>query len=357
MASVFIQSSGGGGSGVDTNTYVVSGSVSGNNLILTKSDFSTINVDVSTLVGGGSGTDTNTYVSSGSVSGNNLTLTMSDSSNVVIDVSTLVGGSSGGGTDTNTYVLSGSVSGNNLTLTNNDSTTINVDVSSLTIDNNTALASGNVSGNTLTLTNSDSTTIDVDVSSLNAGGMSTTFTNLANNDLLQYSSSSSSWENSKDLNINTLTCIDGNTAIIASAQNGLSLFGSTTTDNSMNGNFVVNSNFFLKANLVSQNTPATFTQSGNSLPLDFQNLSYRVVKCTTSYNITALTITNDIAGAQMIVYITGTLGGSGLTISASNLGTNIKTSYSDVTLANGESAVMTITSDGTTKYVMCSKFS
>lgn len=52
-----------------------------------------------------SGVDTNTYVSSGAVAGNNLTLTLSDLSTVVIDVTALVGG--GGSALTLTKVQTG----------------------------------------------------------------------------------------------------------------------------------------------------------------------------------------------------------------------------------------------------------
>ncbi len=83
----------------ETQPRVVSGTITGTDLILTRDDSSILTVDVSSLL---DDTDTNlSRVVSGIVSGNTLTLTRGDSSTIAVDISSLIGG---GGTGTVTSI-------------------------------------------------------------------------------------------------------------------------------------------------------------------------------------------------------------------------------------------------------------
>jgi hypothetical protein len=105
-----------GGSTLETLTSL---SLSGNILTYVDENSTSNNIDLSPYL---DNTDTNTYVVSGSVSGNTLTLTMSDATTVDIALSL---------TDDNTHVVTGSIDTQTkiITLTKNDTTTVPVDLS------------------------------------------------------------------------------------------------------------------------------------------------------------------------------------------------------------------------------------
>lgn len=102
---------------LNTDTYINGASVTGSTLRLERNDSTNIDVDLSsflddtnlvTSVNGQTGdvvipAGSDTYVTSGAVSGNDLVLTLNDSSQVTIDVTDLVGGSTSG----NSYILNG----------------------------------------------------------------------------------------------------------------------------------------------------------------------------------------------------------------------------------------------------------
>ena len=152
--------------------YVVSGVVTGQNLVLTMSNGTTVTIsltsiftaiDAEDLTGVSFNTATRTltvnqgsrsfsatipdtvipegdnfYVTSGtySVSDDTITLTRNDGGTVSIDLSQLVAQIVD---DTNTHIQSGVVSGNNMTLTLNDNSTVTVDVTTLQ-NSNVAMA-------------------------------------------------------------------------------------------------------------------------------------------------------------------------------------------------------------------------
>ena len=125
----------------ETVSGVISGAVSGNTLTLTKSDTSTITVDVSSL---------NREIVSGVASADTLTLTLDDDSTVDIDIETVgdiiilledgfkitLEDESGVvmGNTTDIPIVSGTAIGNELTLTHQDGSEVVVDVGSIRWD-------------------------------------------------------------------------------------------------------------------------------------------------------------------------------------------------------------------------------
>ena len=83
----------GGGGGGGAGNPVISGTVTGNNLVLTLQDNSTVTINVAALKN-----SEGNPVTSGTVTGNNLVLTLEDSSTVTVDVTTLKN------IDSNTYI-------------------------------------------------------------------------------------------------------------------------------------------------------------------------------------------------------------------------------------------------------------
>lgn len=111
---------GAGGGGADGNDFVNAGTLTGNNLVLGRTDGGSVTVDLSGLAGGGGGADG--VITGATVTGSNLTITRSVGADIVTDVSSLLD---------NVQVVSGAVAGNNLTLTLSDASTVVIDVSTL----------------------------------------------------------------------------------------------------------------------------------------------------------------------------------------------------------------------------------
>ncbi len=107
----------------------------------------------------------NSSVVSGEVVGTDLVLTKSDATTVIIDASAFFD-------DTNlARIVSGAVIGTDLVLTRDDATDVTVDVSALLDNTNLPrIVSGLVVGNDLILTRDDATDVTIDVSSLGGGG-------------------------------------------------------------------------------------------------------------------------------------------------------------------------------------------
>lgn len=141
----------------ETNPRITSGAISGNNLILTRDDASTINIDATSLLD-----NTNlSRITSGAVVGNDMIFTRGDSTQFGVNIATLIN------TPNNSSVIGGTVIGNDLILTKSDSSNIQIDISSFLDDTNLARVEGmTLSGNTLTLTRGDSTSVTADLSSL-----------------------------------------------------------------------------------------------------------------------------------------------------------------------------------------------
>jgi len=85
-------------------------------------------------------------------------------------------------------------------------------------------------------------------------------------------------------------------------------------------------------------------------------VSYSTYTCSTAgaASLDNLNISNDITGSQAVIFITCTT--SAMTINVVS-GTNVKTGYtSPISMSVGDTAVMTICSDGTNRYVNCVKY-
>ena len=146
--------------GVDENNFVSSGSLSGSDLTLTMADATTVVIDASSLA-----IDTNDVVQSGTLNGDDLELTLSNSSVITIDVSALA-------VDTTLYVVSGVLNGTDLELTMSDTSVVTIDASSLAIDTDTTITGGEVSGTDILLDVSDGSTLTIDASTLGGAGSS-----------------------------------------------------------------------------------------------------------------------------------------------------------------------------------------
>ena len=106
--------------------------------------------------------------------------------------------------------------------------------------------------------------------------------------------------------------------------------------------------------------PTTLGVTMNMINIDMENLSYKVFNLELEVDLFTLNITNDVAGAQAIVFITvdnAVTGNLVIRGSTNDLGTNVYCGYSaDITLDQSEYAVMTIVSDGSKRYVNVVKY-
>jgi hypothetical protein len=147
----------------------------------------------------------------------------------------------------------------------------------------------------------------------------------------------------------------------------LSVTGNTTISGNMNipGILSVTGNTTVSGVLTSQNivcgSNITPSFTANTLTVNMNNLSYAIFNISIGANIQTLGITNIIAGAQGIIYITAsagiTISGSASTRLAASGGTQtLKIAYTSVALASANTAIMMITNDGTNNYINCNKF-
>jgi len=147
----------------------------------------------------------------------------------------------------------------------------------------------------------------------------------------------------------------------------LSVTGNTTISGNMNipGILSVTGNTTVNGVLTSQNivcgSNITPSFTANTLTVNMNNLSYAIFNISIGANIQTLGITNIIAGAQGIIYITAsagiTISGSASTRLAASGGTQtLKIAYTSVALASANTAIMMITNDGTNNYINCNKF-
>ena len=123
-----------------------------------------------------------------------------------------------------------------------------------------------------------------------------------------------------------------------------------------NGN-VTSNTLILEGGFVTGNvaTSLSVTSSGE-LNVDMGSISYKTFTCTATQNITKITFFNDIMGSQGMIFITA---GSDITINGitSSLGgTNVYVSHDDVSVTNGNSAIIFFASDGTNRYVNAGKY-
>ena len=111
-------------------------------------------------------------------------------------------------------------------------------------------------------------------------------------------------------------------------------------------------------NIICGSISSALTVTGNTLSVNMNNKSYSVFTCSTTTSIQTLAVTNDISGAQALIYINA---GADISIYGNDSpalgGTNVKSSYTNISLAANDYAIMAITSDGTRKFVNCSIYS
>ena len=134
--------------------------------------------------------------------------------------------------------------------------------------------------------------------------------------------------------------------------------GSTSSnlqDVSDNGNVTSNTLIF-NGGFVSGNAATTLSVSSGALTIDMGGISYKTFTCTASEDITTLNISNDIMGSQGMIFITA---GSDITvngITSTLSGTNVSVSHDDISVTNGNSAIIFFASDGTNRYVNAGKY-
>ncbi len=103
-----------------------------------------------------------------------------------------------------------------------------------------------------------------------------------------------------------------------------------------------------------QQTPTALSISSGAVAIDFESLSYKVFTLSAGESITSITPTNLVAGLNAVIYITAS---TAITLNGSTTGlTGAKVNFNDIALANGEFAVLSLTSDGTNLFVAGSKF-
>mgnify|MGYP000196162986 FL=1 len=182
---------------VGTDTYVTSGSVTGDTLRLTNNNLTYVDINVSSLneptfdqslnttdtvrfaeviapYGDFPVLNVNTAISLGTVNGTpgQVIITKPDGITAWSSVKTVNGESLIGSGNiniaqaTDKYVVSGTVFGSTLTLTNNDASTVNINVGALLDDTTNTVSTGVLNGNVITFTRQDNTTFQVDVSAL-----------------------------------------------------------------------------------------------------------------------------------------------------------------------------------------------
>lgn len=141
------------------DTYVESGSIIDDKLVLNRNDNSIVEIDISILTSGANYVEgMDTFVNRGSIDGDTLKLTKNDDAVVNIDISSI--------TQTLAADVNGaSLVGEELRLTKNDGTVLAVDLSTLVgVQENTYVDTAELSGNNLILNRNDNAIVSVDLS-------------------------------------------------------------------------------------------------------------------------------------------------------------------------------------------------
>ena len=156
-------------------------------------------------------------------------------------------------------------------------------------------------------------------------------------------------------NMSVVGSVTVNSAIIV---NGTSIYnGGLITTSNITANSNINVNGVLTAqNLICGSNSSSLSIDTNILNINMNNISYNVYTCSTSSNIQSVNVSNDIMGSQAIVYISAT---SNISIYGNDKplgGTNIKSSYTTISVGSNSKALLMVASDGITRYVNCAKF-
>ena len=136
----------------------------------------------------------------------------------------------------------------------------------------------------------------------------------------------------------------------ATAANG----GTTTTTLTASGNSTISGTLNAQ-NIISGSNSSTLTLTANTLSVNMANESYNTYTCSAGANIQTLNISNAIVGAQAVIFVTAS---TSLTIYGNSASTNVLTgtpsliiASSPISMVSGDKAIITITYDGTSRYV------
>lgn len=132
--------------------------------------------------------------------------------------------------------------------------------------------------------------------------------------------------------------------------NTITVGGITST-----GNVIINGGS-LQSNIVSGNTSTSLDVISNTLIVNMDGLSYKTFTCSTSNNISNVTISGDILGSQGMIFLdaTGNITINGTTSGLAGSNTNI--SFDDIEVASGERALIGFMSDGTNRYINAARY-
>ena len=135
--------------------------------------------------------------------------------------------------------------------------------------------------------------------------------------------------------------------------------GSTSSnlqDITDNGN-VTSNTIVLAGSLVTANVATDLAAVANTLTVDMGGKSYQTFTCSTSNNISNISISGDILGSQGMIFVTAS--GGAITIAGTSgglSGSNVNVSYDDISLSDGEKALIGFMSDGTDKFINAAKY-
>ena len=121
------------------------------------------------------------------------------------------------------------------------------------------------------------------------------------------------------------------------------------------GNITSNTLIF-NGGFVTGNNATSVSATSNTLTIDMDGKSYNTFICYTANSIETISISNDILGSQGMIFLTAT-GDINILGTTSNLGgTNVNVSYDDISVSNGERALIGFMSDGTQRYINAAKY-
>ena len=136
----------------------------------------------------------------------------------------------------------------------------------------------------------------------------------------------------------------------------VSASGSSTLQQVTDTGNTTSNTVILTGGFVTGNSATSISATSNTLTLDMEGKSYKTFTCSTSSSIETVTISNDILGSQGMVFLTAT-GDINIFGTTSNLGgTNVNVSYDDISVSNGERALIGFMSDGSQRFINAAKY-
>ena len=165
-------------------------------------------------------------------------------------------------------------------------------------------------------------------------------------------------------NLNTFDNGSGNMIISQNIiTNNLILSSNLISQNILTNNMTINNNNKLTSqNIVCGCNITSLDLVNNTLSFSMSN-TYNVYSCSANSNIQTLNISDDIAGSQAVIFVTATdiLNIYGSNIYGSNIdkmeGTpSIKAAHKPLILSTDDTAIITVLSSGTMRFVNCIKY-